>query len=338
LVIKVNPANLLNAAKGMETYSSPDLKALSDRLSDSYLLVKPGMGLALVAIEAMYNQTCAYHAENLAAGVTAIDSVIEGLRSTANNCKTAEQVNFVGFQGKTTDSDVVSFSDSLWDVESNNASENGVEQFGQVVDTGLMIACLGLAVGCSVISWPFAIVPSLAFLLVANVPSLYSTATDLEEIASSIDNPTLSSFKGYGSAATAGWEDASRPGYEHTVAEIAAEIGQAKESLTAVATFLRAVATALVSFWLALIAFLPPFFSAVAAVAATGVGVPLAEAWGMAAAVGWSGFFTKVLTVIGMLGTLVGATVGASSGLKKFDMKRDNIPDLKQIKIQWTTA
>lgn len=338
MVIKVNPANLCNAASGMERYTASELKSLGDRLQNSYLLVGPGMGIALSAIEGYYNQVCAYHSENLTAGVAAVESVAAGLRQTASNCQAAEQVNYTGLTGETTSSDVVSFGDAFMRIDAEPESPSGLEEFGKMVDCTVMGGCVALAALCSGISWPFAVVPALAALMVANLPSIFSTATDLEEIASNIDNPTLSGFRTFAAAAVAGWEDLSRPDYEHTVAELAAEISQVKEALIAAAAFLRSIGTALVGFWVALVAFLPAFFAALAAVATTGVGIPAAEAMGVVAAGAWVGVFTKVIGVIGICATLTGAVMSAASGLKKFDVQRDDIPDLKQIKIRWASS
>jgi hypothetical protein len=346
MTIKINPATIRNAAIGLERSVAPDLQSLAGRLEHAYPVLVPAFGVALLPVEAYYNQVALYHVENLKAGQAAVEAMVRGLRLTADNYQTAEEVNVTNLLGTPSKDSDVSYGDgfrhSAWNDQSAETyyAANAGAEATSVVEVIAMSAGVVLAAACAAVSWPFGIVVAGATCLVANVVSMLDVAADLDVFASDFADPTISRYNDYTtgpSGATIGWEDSSVADFIRSAHELGGELGQSQECIKAWAGFLRAVAAALTGLWVAFLAFLPAFFAAVAATAATGFGVPAAEAMGALAAAGWSGVFAMVLAAIGAMVAIVGTVLGAVSGIQTMDTQGDNVPDLKQIRLEWTT-
>jgi len=210
----------------------------------------------------------------------------------------------------------------------------------QVVEVPAMSAGLVVAAACAAVSWPFGIVIVIATGLVANVVSMLEVAAQLDLIASDFAEPTITRYRAYTtgpSGATSGWEDSSVADFIRSSEDLAGELSQSQECVKALAGFLRAVAAALTGLWVAFLAFLPAFFATLAGLAATGYGLPAAQALGALAAEVWSGVFAMVVGAIGTFVAIVSGILSMVSGIQPMDTQGDNIPDLKQIRLEWTT-
>lgn len=343
--IEIDPEAIRNAGKGLDKYVVPDLKKLNDRMLAAYPITFPGFGVALLPVEAYYNEVCMYHAGNLKAGSDVAGAVADGLFKTAENWQTAETVNATGFMAPPGKSDTASWTGGLgatsWATQGDLSGSTGLESTTAIIEWGLMGACMVVALGCAALSPPFIVVPIIATGLMANFTSIWQASRDIREIASDLSSPTIAQFRDITlgpNGAVSGWKDSSVQEFTRKVEEIAAELDQTKECLDLVAEFLMSLLEVLTAVWIAFIAFIPPFFAALSALDATGVGVTVSAVLGAMAAAGWTSVFAMVMAAIAGLVTFIKGFFGDLASLHMMDTGRDGVPDLQQIKIEWASS
>ena len=350
-MVEVDPAQLRNAAAGLRADVIPGLKSIADRFQTGYLLDQPGMGIAGSFVEAYYLQVAAYHLANLQAGVTVVEAVARGLDITVRNYEHNENVNATNLLAAPMAQDSApgywsSYGDAgMWRGHDTDIHSTAGGLFG-AIDLTVMGAAEMMALMCAVLAPPAVVVPIVAVLLTANLGSMLSVANTLDAIASDLDAPPIKAFNDYTvgpNGATVGWKDSSKTGFETVAQNIWGELGQVRDGIKLLADFLRAVATVYTGLWSFFVGFIPALLATLTAEDATVVGAPVAEAEGAAASGIAGGAFAAVMAALGTLITAAGGfMVTTSTGLNTFDFgansKADNIPDLKQLKIEWVTT
>jgi hypothetical protein len=350
-MVEVDPAALRNAAAGLRADVIPGLKGVADRFQTGHLLDQPGMGIGGSFIEAYYLQVAAYHLANLRAGVTVVEAVANGLDTTVRNYEHNENINATNLLAPPMAQDSApgywsSYGDAgMWRGHDTDIHSAAGGLFG-AIDLAVMGGAEMMALLCAVLAPPAVVVPIIAVLLTANLGTMLSVANTLDGIASDLDAPPVKAFNDYTlgpAGATLGWKDNSVAEFRSVAQNIYGELCQVRDGIKQLADFLRAVATVYTGFWAFFIGFIPALLATLTAEDATVVGAPVAEAEGAAASGIAGGAFAIVMTALGTLVTGAGGVmVATSASLNTFDFgangKADDIPDLKQLKIEWATT
>jgi len=337
---KIDRSKVKGAASLLEKHK-PELAKAAKSLREDYRLEWPGMGLFLSPLEALYNQTAEYDAENLEAGVDAVAAIIKGLNKTVANYDNAEDINATNLQGKPSGKTETGYLHGLgnagfFNTNSPTGNATGWETAGTIIDYSAMAVAEMTALLCTVLSPPF--IPALlaASGLLCNVPSMFSTANDLSDIQAQIDHFT-DQFDAATKLATDDWDDDSVTAFTDVTTKVKSELGDISASLAGLGSYLQTVGGALLAFWLAFIPFIVPFLATLTAEqAAPPEGQAAAQAEGAAAGITWS---TVAETVIMGLAGIAVAYISLNGSLDTRDdiggQGGDDTPDLKQIKIEW---
>jgi hypothetical protein len=345
--IEINPAALLNAAKGMDTYARPDLDQATTKFANSYHIDPPGWGAGLSVFEAIYNFVGDYHQKNLASASEAIGLVAAGLRKTVDNYNLSEKANvemFLASPSVDGQNWGQGWTDSGFARTFYTLPHSAGSTVTEAVAVASQLAFIGIAVATASMAPDYIVAPIAATLLVSNGFSMINCARELADVASLIESDVKPKFDNYANAATAGWADDSVDGYKNVVGELSGEIGQAQKVISAMSTVLAVVVTLLTTFWFAFLAFNGPFFITILQLTLASIGPQAAVVQpilqGLAAVAGAS-WLTATGTVVGLVGaaaTMLAAVIKEFTGLQTFDKQGDSTPDVRQIKIAWHSS
>ena len=347
--IEINPAQLTNAALGLDRFVVTDLEEAARRLAASYRLEPPGLGALLSFAEGYYNSVADYQLRNLESAVEVVQAVAVGLRRTVANYHAAEQANVDMFLAP--GADPGGYLDGLGDAGIPRLFTDpldGMEGFGDgaaellTVTTQAMFVTLGISTAAMAPDYLPA--PLTAAAMVANGFSIVEAARELGAVAATLEGSVIKKFDGYAAGATVGWVDASVVEYRNVVTEVSRELGQVQKAVSAMSASLLAVAGLLTAFWLAFMAFTAEFFVVILDLTLTAIGPqalvlqPIIQALGAAASASWLTATGTVITVATAAVTLLSGVVKEFAAVQTFDEQGDGTPDLRQVRIAWHSA
>ncbi|MGC1215607.1 MAG: hypothetical protein WA890_30665 [Micromonospora sp.] len=345
--IEINPAQLTNAALGLDRFVVPDLEQAAGKVAAGYRVDPPGFGALLSFAEGYYTSVGDYQLRNLEAAAQVVQAVAAGLRKTVCNYHAAEQANVEMFRAPGTgepDGYLEGLRDSgfarLFHDPFDGVDGLG-EQAAEVLTVATQTSFVALAFATAAMAPDYLPAPLTAEALVANGFSIIEAARELSAVASTLEGSVIKKFDGYAAAATAGWVDSSVVGYRNVVAEVSRELGQVQKALAAMSASLVAVVSLLAAFWSAFIAFTAEFFVTILDLTLSSIGPqaavlqPIIQALGALASASWLTAAGTVISVVVAGITLLSGVVKEFVGVQRFDEQGDTTPDLQQVPVAW---